>query len=206
MGLLLALAALAMAEPIHAKRLPPVELCTSEPGFEEFRSRLRKIVARKDESDLLALLSDDVEVNFGGDLGPALFAANWEFEGLGESHVWGELEDALSRGCAPTGDALMAPSLGMQFPEDLDPFDTWIARPGTVLRERPEDHAPIIAKLDWDLLAASDPNDDGWESVRLLDGRHGFVRHEQLVSPLDYRLVIERRDGKWLITAFVAGD
>jgi hypothetical protein len=42
--------------------------------------------------------------------------------------------------------------------------------------------------------------------VRLADGRTGFVRHDQVRSVLDYRAVFERREGHWLMTAFVAGD
>ena len=42
--------------------------------------------------------------------------------------------------------------------------------------------------------------------VEIPDGRKGFVRRDQTVNPLGYRAVFEKRGGKWLITAFVAGD
>ena len=204
-GLLL-MAALLFAEPI-GPRLPPVEQCEAVPGFAAFRTELRAIIARQDEAALLKLLSDDVEVNFGGDRGPELFASNWKFAGSETSHVWKELATALERGCVPTGDALLAPSLDVQLPEELDPFETWIALPKAVLRQRPSDRAPAIAELDWELLTtSSDFTDPNWLDVKLVDGRRGFVRLDQVASPLGYRLVFEKRGGRWLITAFVAGD
>ena len=205
-GLLLLLAALAMTGPDEATRLPPVEQCAAEPGFETFRSRLRQVVANKDEAGLLAMLSDDIEVNFGGDHGPRLFAANWKFDEPGDSRVWTELEEALRFGCTPTGDALIAPSFSAQFPDELDPFETVIAPPETRLRAAPADNARTLADLDWHLLSVSEWTDPAWIPAKLRDGRQGFVRRNQVINPLDYRLVFEKRAGEWMITAFVAGD
>ena len=42
--------------------------------------------------------------------------------------------------------------------------------------------------------------------MRPRDGREGWLRANELRSPLDYRAVAEKRKGKWMITAFVAGD
>ena len=187
-------------------RLPPVELCASEAGFSSFRSRLDDIIAKKDERSLLAMLSDDVEVNFGGDRGPALFAANWKFDERGESHVWAELEAAMKLGCSPTGDAFIAPSFVPRFPDTLDAFETVIVRPGTQLRADRSDAAKGLGRLDWHLARVSDDGGPAWLGVEILDGRKGFVRRDQTVNPLGYRAVFEKRGGKWLITAFVAGD
>ena len=51
-----------------------------------------------------------------------------------------------------------------------------------------------------------EPTDEAWLEVKLADGRQGFVRYDQTVNPLDYRLVFEKRGGEWKIAAFVAGD
>jgi hypothetical protein len=199
-------AAVALQPQTIPTRLPPVELCATEAGFAEFRSRLADVIARRDERTLLAMLADDVEVNFGGDRGPALFAANWKFDEPGESHVWGELEEALKRGCSPTGDALIAPSFVPRFPDELDAFETIIIVPGAQLRSARSDSANGLGKLDWHLGQVTDDRDTGWLGVTLIDGRKGFVRRDQTVNPLDFRLVFEKRGGKWVITAFVAGD
>jgi hypothetical protein len=204
-GLIAFATLLAQAAPI-AERLPPVEQCAAQAGFEDFRSRLKEVVARKDERALLAMLADDVEVNFGGDYGPALFATNWKFDEAGESHVWIELQEALSRGCAPSGDALVAPSFVAHFPQQLDAFETVMIVPGAQLRGAPIESAAGTRRLDWHLAQVTEDRDQQWLGVRLIDGRSGFVRRNQTVNPLDYRLVFEKRSGRWMITAFVAGD
>jgi hypothetical protein len=203
---LLGAAALALQPEAIPSRLPPVELCASEAGFEAFRSRLNDVIARKDERALLAMLSDEVEVNFGGDRGPALFAANWKFDEPDDSHVWAELEGALRLGCSPTGDALIAPSFVPRFPDQLDAFETVIVRPGTQLRAAPSDTAKGLGRLDWHLAKVTGDVVAAWLGVELLDGRRGFVRREQTVNPLGYRAVFENLRGEWRITAFVAGD
>jgi len=42
--------------------------------------------------------------------------------------------------------------------------------------------------------------------VRTPKGRVGFVPREQMRGLLDYRLIAQRVDGRWQVTAFVAGD
>jgi hypothetical protein len=199
--------ALLIAQPAPVpERLPPVEQCAGEPGFDEFRARLKDAVARKDEPALLSMLTDDVEVNFGGDIGPALFASNWKFDEAGESHVWAELKEALAQGCAPSGDALVAPSFVTRFPGQLDAFETVIIAPETPLQKAKAAGVPGRDVLDWHLAKVTDDLDETWIGVHLIDGRQGFVRRDQMINPLDYRLVFEKRDGKWMISAFVAGD
>ena len=204
-GLIVIGALLAQPEAIP-ERLPPVESCSTEAGFDAFRARVKEVVASKDEQALLVMLSEDVEVNFGGDRGPALFAANWKFDEPGESHVWGELEEALSQGCTQSGDYLVAPSFVAQFPEQLDAFETVILPPGTELRSGKTKNSEAQGSLDWHLASIIDNADETWLEVKLIDGRQGFVRYDETVNPLDFRLVFEKRGGKWLITAFVAGD
>ena len=203
---LIALAML-LAEPAAIpERLPPVEQCAGDASFDQFRARLKDVVARKDEKALLAMLSDDVEVNFGGDRGPALFAANWKFADPSERHVWAELEEALSQGCAPSGDARVAPSFVTQFPEQLDGFETLILPPGSKLRVAQDEASAGNGPTDWHLASIVGDTDGAWAEVRLVDGRRGFVRLDETVNPLDYRLVFEKQGGAWRIVAFVAGD
>ena len=205
LGTIVLAALFAQPEPVP-ERLPPIESCSMEAGFEGFRTRLKQVVAARDEQALLAMLSDDAEVNFGGDRGPALFASNWKFGEPGDSHVWAELEEALSQGCTQAGDALVVPSFVVNFPEQLDAFETLILPPGTILRSTKDEASSVIGSLDWHLANIIDDADEGWVEVKLVDGRQGFVRRNQPINPLDYRLVFERRGGSWMITAFVAGD
>ena len=117
-----------------------------------------------------------------------------------------ELKEALSRGCAQSGDVLVAPSFVADFPAQLDAFETVILPPGTELYSENSEASAGNGAPDWHLARVTDDSDEAWFEVKLIDGREGFVRRDQIVNPLDYRLVFEKRDGKWLITAFVAGD
>jgi len=202
---LLALAAQAMQVEAVPKRLPPVDRCR-DADFIEFRSELRSAIARKDEDALLGLLAEDVLVDFGGGQGRLAFAEAWEIGAEADSRVWEELKQALEYGCAPAGDALVSPSFVAQAPPGIDAFETVIAIPLTRLKTEKSNFAPGLANLDWHVASVTDDSDADWLGVTLADGRRGYVRRNQVIQLLDYRLTFEKRDGKWAIAAFVAGD
>jgi len=73
--------------------------------------------------------------------------------------------------------------------------------------------SPIIATLAFDIVAVADwraKSSDGdkheWVRVKLAGGQLGYVAGGYIRSPLDYRIVFTKRQGRWLITALVAGD
>ena len=45
-----------------------------------------------------------------------------------------------------------------------------------------------------------------WYKIETLGGKKGFVSAEFVRSPIDYRACFEKKNGKWKMTAFVAGD
>ena len=45
-----------------------------------------------------------------------------------------------------------------------------------------------------------------WIEVKDAKGKRGFVRQLDVRSPIDYRAFFEKKHGKWLMTAFLAGD
>jgi hypothetical protein len=88
-----------------------------------------------------------------------------------------------------------------------DPLGKFVAvGPAAELRKGPEYDSPIIARLTWDVVTATNNIGDVQTGVRLADGREGWMSDTDLYSPLGYRMVVEKRDGKWMITALVAGD
>ncbi len=202
---LLALALLlAAAEPL---RLPPVDSCAADPSFAAYRSELRAAIARKDREAMLAAAADDIVIDFGGGAGRAAFAKAWRLDAPQSSPLWTELEAVLELGCTKDGDALVAPSLFAQLPEEADAFESLLAvKPGTALRSRPQDDAPAVAPLDWHLLTLDGDTEDGWMHASLPDGRSGYIRREHVRSPLDYRAHFRKIGGRWRITSVVAGD
>ncbi len=190
-------------------RLPPVERCKSDAGFAAFRAQLGRAVHNRDPVALKALVASDVTVNFGGDVGWADFAAFWGLEKQARtSELWEEMAPALTLGCAvtPDGRSRVMPGLFESIGDDVDIFDLVAVRTGTPLRATADGSGRVIATLDWHAGEVQAGSTDTWTHVKLLDGREGWVAKDRLVSPIGYRLATEKRGGRWLVTAFVAGD
>lgn len=196
---------LAAASPAPV-RLPPIDSCATDPGFAAYRTALREAIARKDRDRLLDALAEDIVVDFGGGSGRADFAAAWKLERPESSTLWKELGAALELGCAADEEAMVSPSLLAQLPDMADPFDALLARPGAALRAAPAQTAPLVAALDWHLLTQLHDAGGGWIRAALGDGRSGYVRTEEVRGPLDYRAHFRKREGRWQMTSFVAGD
>ena len=192
---------------IAATRLPPVDQCKGDPDFARFRSELQSAVAREDADALIALMDEKVMLTFGpGGEGKDQFRAQWLSNPAERAKLWRELRDVLTLGCAVDGESRVFPSMFAQA-DGLDGFETWIARPGARLRARPSAQAPVVAKLSWHVLTETGSWDGGeWIGVRTGDGRRGFVHRSAVRSPIDYRLIAERRGIDWRITYFIAGD
>ena len=74
-------------------------------------------------------------------------------------------------------------------------------------RAEVDSDAPVVAPLRWHVVALEDGYGEApWLRARLPDGRRGYVRRDLFRSFGDFRAIFERRDGRWRMTAFVAGD
>ena len=199
--------ALALAAAVPPDRLPPVDRCTADASFVRFRNDLRLIVARRDEARLLEVVADDIHASLGGDIGKADFIALWDLGKPGKTRLWAALGESLSLGCTMNNGVATVPSMQDQIGGDRDVFETRIARPGATLRARPRANGRAIARLDWHVLTLGEPWDGGsWLKVRLDDGRTGYVFEPMARSPIDYRAWFRKRDGRWEMAGFLAGD
>jgi hypothetical protein len=198
-------AALAAATPAQ---LPPVDRCRDDAGFNQFRSALEDAVTRKDPAALRRLAADDIRVNFGSGGGWDEFAATWGLNQPQATALWKEMQEVMALGCVKTEDGgRVFPGLFEDVGEDADPFELLVVRPGAPLQSEPDKSAPVIRRFDWtSVIALADRGPDGWVRVQAPGGEAGWVETELTISPLDYRLVSELRDGRWQVTAFVAGD
>ncbi len=190
-------------------RLPPVEQCTGDAAFDKYRAQLNRAVRNRDAAALKALAAPDLTVNFNGDVGWTDFAKGWGLDTAPKSSkLWAEMEGALALGCgvAPDGRYRVMPGMFEAIGDDVDIFDLVSVRAGTALRATASAQGRVIATLDWHAAEVVEGEDDVWIKVKLLDGRIGWVAGDRLVSPVGYRLVSEKRGGRWLMTAFVAGD
>ena len=189
-------------------KLPPVDQCSRDAGFKAFHSNLKQAVAKRDQAAFMKLVAPDVLVNFGGDKGHATFVKQWEI-GSANSELWRQFDAILPLGCARVESARVIPSLAGQFDSDQDDdvFElSVVVGPGAKLRKALAKDSPAIASLSWDVVRPLSNEGETQTKVRLKDGREGWLWAKEVRSPIDYRATIEKRKGKWMITAFVAGD
>jgi hypothetical protein len=192
-------------------RLPPIDTCRDDAGFIAFRKRLETAVARRDVAALLQLMDDKVRLTFGGRAGKEGFRQLWLARPDEQSKLWAELDEVLELGCARAKDAHGAdyrafPSMFVTG-DGLDGYGTWVARPGARLRRAPSLRGRVIARLNWHVLHVDGEWRGGeWIPVRVRGGPRGYVHRSVARSLIDYRLIAQQRGGRWLITAFIAGD
>jgi hypothetical protein len=190
------------------RRLPPVDLCASDQSFAAFRVQLRQAIAGKDRAFILAMITDDIEVDFGGGAGRGDFERTWTLDRPETSPLWEELGEVLDLGCVPDGEGLYwSPSMFREEGID-DPFSAALAiHPGGALHEAADASSPVVATLDWDLLTVPEWNGEAaWQRAQTADGRSGYVRSSELRSPIDYRAGFRKIDGRWRMIVFIAGD
>jgi hypothetical protein len=213
--LLLMLAPLALASAID-ERVRPFDEATQDASFLKFRNELKATIARKDALALMKIVDKNIKNGFGGEDGAAKFKAGWKPE-TPDSQVWRALSLVIELGGNfDNKTTFAAPYAFSAFPSDVDGFTTVVVTAeGAVMREKPKPDAPVVRTLDHDILTFAgeasgklqhEATEADWIEVKDAKGKRGFVRHLDVRSPIDYRAYFEKRRGKWLMTAFLAGD
>lgn len=197
-------------------KLYPVDEASKDPSFYIFRAQLLKIVQQRDSASLYGFLSRGIRNSFGDDSGITEFKRMWKPE-RSTSKIWMELLTVIALGGRFEGaEMFMAPYTYSNFPDGFDAFEY-----GTIIgenvrvRQNPGTNNRIISTLSFDIIKVTDWNltphktlgdKKGWVAVALADGQPGFVAREYIRSSIDYRAIFNKENGKWLMTAFVAGD
>lgn len=199
----------------QSRKLYPVDEAAKDPSFFTFRAQLIQAVQRRDAIYLLSILSPKISNSFGGSGGVAEFKEMWKPE-RSQSEVWIELATVLSLGGAFDKDgSFLAPYLYAKWPEDEgDVFGVGVIVGENVrVRAAPQITASVIRNLSFDIVEVPDWKTSkargekrNWISIKLSDGQTGYVAQEFIRSPSDYRAVFEKQDGRWVMTAFIAGD
>ena len=120
-------------------------------------------------------------------------------------------------GSVIAGDSVfMAPDVYALWPDTLDACEfVAVTSPRAVVRSAPATSADTIGAASYGVLplekwrgmpeSPAEP-DTSWAGVVLPDGRSDWLRSEDVHSPVGWRAIFARRDGRWVMTAFVAGD
>jgi|GEM_PF-571317 len=198
----------------------PRDECSALVGGAPFLAALKAAVEMRDTAVLVALSANDVKLGFGGQDGAANLRTALDAEG---SVLWNELAEMIPMGCAANDTGGMTIPYYFDQSSSLDPFEAMIVTGMDVqLREAPGDEAPVMASLTWrEVAKAPEPSGqgaaaissaaEGWTKVRVPargEAREmlGYIRSEDLRSMVDYRLLASSRNGRWRITALLAGD
>lgn len=204
------LLALGLATPALAQsELRPVDEAASQPDFFSFRAQLFAAIASRDVQAVISMLDKDIKCSFGGDHGIDDFKRMWDIDSAG-SKFWETMATVLALGGTfDAQGAFVAPYIFSRWPDDVDPiFHVAVIGSQVRVRSAARADAPAIAALSFAIveLASGNQPDPEWTPVKLPGDRTGYLATRFVRNALDYRAIFEKKDGRWLLTTFVAGD
>lgn len=206
-------AALAMVDNGAPVLLPRDE---ANESFRTFRSHALRALAQRDSAFLYGMLAPEIKNSFGGDDGVEGFRRIWKLDTPG-TDVFTALMRVLTMGGQQLSDSqFVAPYVYAFWPDSLDAFGH-VAVTGDSVRvlEAPLANARVlggasnsILKLkEWKSMPESGvAADTTWAQVQLPGGSTGWIRGAGVYSPVGWRAFFVRRDNRWRMIFFVAGD
>jgi hypothetical protein len=184
----------------------PRDECGSVEGAAQFRERLAAAVEARDADALVALAAEDIALDFGGGAGAAELRARLADP---DRPLWDELDALMTLGCAASDEGgITIPWYFAQDLGDTDPFAAFLVTGEDVpVLAGPSASAERKGAISWDLVevTAYDP-EARFLPVKVAEDATGFIASDKLRSLVDYRLIASSRNGRWRITAFIAGD
>ncbi len=208
-------------------KLYPVDEASTDLSFKRFRDRLIGALKKRDKRFLLSVLHSKIRNSFGGDGGVREFVEMWKLNEP-DSDVWSELLTVLSMGGSFYKDqedgrkTFEVPyvssrwdSVSNKLPGGGDPFSySAIIGQSVPIYSRPIDAAPPIEFLSYDVVEVdrdrsvydSSLENLRWVKIKTLKGQEGYVKPDRIRSAVDMRAYFIKLRGKWVMTAFIAGD
>jgi hypothetical protein len=195
----------------------PVDEAKKDASFFAFRSKLIEAAKKRDSRFVLSIVDRNIKNSFGGNNGIAEFKKAWKIDSP-TSEFWNEFIPVITNGGSfikeGNGKLFFAPYTFNSFPENLDAFShSAIFGNKVSLRSKADTNSPVIANLSYNIVEILESVNDtknvgniSWYEVKTLGGKRGFVKAEFVRSPIDYRAGFEKKNGKWTMTIFVAGD
>lgn len=217
-----------LAQP---SKFPPINDITKDKSLVAFVNQLKTAVKKQDKAFLISVLDENVKSDFGGDGGIEEFQRTWNLH-KGDTSIWHHLDRVLQLGGAFDTDAIKngEDHYMVAFPYthliDLQDADDYI-NIGVIMgknvniRENPNLNAKVLTQFSYDVVwfvedgpalqktEGSNPwGGPEWYLIESLDRKkRGWVNWKFVQSPLDFRLYLfKNKQGKWRISAFLAGD
>jgi hypothetical protein len=202
--------------PAFAKeaKLNPYDDAARDPSFFIFRARLLEAIQQRDAQFVVSILSPNIKNSFGGNDGISEFRQYWKLE-RPDSKFWKTMIRVLALGGSFNEETtFMAPYTYSKFPDEFDAFEHGVVIGENVkVRKEPKLDGQIIGTLSYDIVKVTEwkpINEAGkkqaWVTVLLTGNARGYIAEDYIRSPIDYRAIFEKKNGKWQLTAFVSGD
>jgi hypothetical protein len=189
--------------------LLPVDGAVANASFHEFRTELVSAIDRKDKAFILSIVSPHIMNSFGGDGGIEEFEEVSRLDDK-QSWFWKEFGAVMRMGgSSSTPDSFAAPYTWTNWPEGLDGFGHLAVIGRNVnVRGGPSMDSPVIATVSYQTLphVGTWQQESEWVYVGLDDGRAGYIHEAFVRSHIGYRALFSRRDGRWWLDTFIAGD
>lgn len=195
--------------PIQAATLlKPVDTAAKDPSFLAFRTQLLKTIERKDAKALLAVVHKDIKASFGMENGIEDFKKMWGLNKPATSQLWSELSKVLKMGGSFSNKTtFIAPYVFSEWPGDKDAFENWAVIAKDVnIRAKPSTSAAVLKKVSYEILPIEFSENEKWVTVKLGNGKKGYIASQYIRSSVDYRAFFEKIKGRWQMTVFIAGD
>ena len=209
-------------------KFPPINDITKDKSLVTFVNQLKVAVQKKDKAFLLGALDEKVMSELGGDGGIAEFKRTWNLD-KGDTSIWHQLSKVIELGGAFNKDdpdrrfTFAFPYVHFIDLQDVDDYMNVgvIIGKNVNVREKPDLKAKVLMQLSYDVIwfveaeqalqktegtnAWGEPE---WYLIETLDRKkQGWVFWKYVHSPIGYRLFLfKNKQGKWKISAFVAGD
>lgn len=194
-------------QSLTGKSVSPVDEGRKDPAFDAFRQRLLAATRKRDVSAVLALSSPTVTYNMDLESTVAEFRQQWDID-RDPTRFLNALADVITHGGRFNSKGqFVAPWTYTEFPGMTDE-DWWthvivIGRRAPVYPARNFSAKPI-AHMSHVILKEEEGGLD-WCTVRLPDGRIGFMRTVDIRSPTDARAHFAKLGGRWKLVALEEG-
>jgi len=205
--------------------LLPVDESSKDKEFQKFINEFKKAVKEKNIKFIKENTSKNVSWSFGDEDG----GINGFLKGYGldnnshkKSYFWDDMEKVLSLGGVYYKDeqpSFSFPYMFSKFPDDYDSY-TFAAVTGKKVnvRKSADRNSPVIETLSYEIVKIINAPDYDtkeeiietkrgvWVNIQTSSGNNGYIFSYYIHSPIGYRTIFEKQDGKWILTVFIAGD
>lgn len=218
---LLFIIALTLVSTVWAQDFPFRDEAASDPSFAAFRKELRQAVRQHNWDAVLKICDPHMTYTFGPPGNkpmPQAFRSFWEAQP--QEKFWDKIAKVLDGGgIFANKNTFTAPYSYGCWPKDVDEFThVAVTSKQATIFEKADPNSRQFKEIGYCLVKTADNDGQNydrskWQKIELpkdyqnaLKIRWGFLRKSDCAHHLDYRAGFEKKNGRWKMTFFVAGD